>query len=336
LIYHDAPATNIQPPQGLTPLDLQPFIQDTVPNRIFWASLFAATSNILAPVFGHDVHGLTVASELAAKIANDAIDACGCKYYALSRKSFDMARAKEFANKWPIAVGLADQAQKLLLREWTDIVEGPRNSIVRANWWQSRILLFSDWNMLEAEGEGSLTADVILAGSKLLPEYVQHLLKRQLKLYGKGTDLLQLVADDMVFWLKDIHVDPAVARSAKSLLRLASDNNEEAIAELICSMVAEGKVHILPEGFANVPQALIRMKRGLFVPKPLLMSFLDRKAALDLSTITVTERLANTGKLVGELSLSGTEGWLIDEEWLAARLRKLQNKSQLLRVVGGD
>lgn len=333
LIMNSAPALRLEPPAVLTPIDLAPLTEDSDSSRIFWAGWLACAANILAPVVGVRTVGLAVVTESCESLVQAACASCGCNYVPLTRKSFDLARDEEYRHNWPVMIGLADQAQKVLLRELLDSSTEARNCIVRANWWQGRTLLLQGWNMLEAEADG-IPAKLAMEAHKLLPAYLKNFFERQLTIDSSATGLVQRVADDVCVWLESVHADTTVVREAAGLLRYGSEVNDDLVGEMLCNLLVEGKAQIVPQEFADT-NSIIRTKQGLFIPRSLLENVVDKKTAIDLDWEKVSSQLAEAKKLVGEVEIQGHPGIIVEEGWLAKIRKRMQNdKTPRLRIVG--
>lgn len=316
LLFCDSPAMGLPKPEGLTPIELAPIVAKSEANRALLAGLIMCISRIIAPIYGYPTGGTALSSDSAAVPVRAAIDACGCNYYPLTTKSFEEARKREYVHSWPIGVGLSDRAQKILLKDWTNL-SGVRNSFIRANWWQARVLLLHGWNVLEVEAADNLHPDVFNNVAKILPNYLKDLLERQFKLEAEPADIVSMVREDLLHWLARCHAP--TENDLSGIFKAGQDNNECAIAELMASMVIEGRTQIVPAGFADEGN-FVRGEHGLFIPKQLFLSFVDQRTSLDLSGTVITERLGKSGRLILDSEL----GWTVEEAWLAEQLRSLR------------
>lgn len=311
VIWPQTPADVVQPLQ-LTPLDLEPLLTDSPENRLFWAFTAIQALMALNPMFGYREVGVAVNSPDVGKMFTQMASAAGCLCPPLSQKSLPDALVQESRHNWPICIGMADKAQRVLLRELVES-NSDRRCFVKTNWWQARQLVLQGWFGLESTASRGLSEAAMQLVPGIVPTYLANLLGRQSKLESKADEPLQLVLDDMQAWLTDLNCETAVFESARKLILTDRAN---AVRDLVCSMVMEGFATIVPHTLSR--EHITRQADGLVIPEELFLGFLDKKSGLNLDPSLVASALGTSH------NKRQVKGWLINEGWLAERLAQLR------------
>lgn len=313
VIWPQTPA-NVLQPLALTPLDLEPLLDNTAENRLFWAFTAIQATSCLNPVFGYQEIGAALNIPDAGKMLNQIAQAAGCLTFPLTTKSLPEALEQEQRHRWPIAVGLVDKPQKQLLREYTEALSD-RRCLVKANWWQVRTLVLQGWLGLETGCKTPLSLPALKLVPGILSTYLASLLSRNCAFVSKADRPLALVQDDLRYWLEDLNVDSTVLQESHRLFIAA----ESSFCDLLCSMLTDGYTQIVPAEFS--PDSITRTGQELFIPQAVLLGFIDKKTGLDLAAETISQ---HAGALVSRKQI---KGWLVPEKRLATQLAALRADS---------
>lgn len=334
LLDRKLPTRNLQKPESLLLTDVEPLLEVTETNKTIWGVFAYVALNAFSKMYGYNTKGLTVTPD-NSKCVMPVMTALGCNHAKVSAITVDDAVSQETTQGWTIGIGLSDKVQRGVLKQVIDAQSGDRVCVVKTSPAQQALLALDNWHGLNTVADAPV-AELIPVIEKLLPNYLHDLMLRRAKLESTKSTPMGRVLDDIEFWLTEKHMSADIIAATRAALIDANESQADSVGNLIAEVIADGYVTIVPEGFGNPANSIIKMGTKLFVPKPIFAGAVDKKTGLVTDLTSISEHLKKKKVLLNEIQLDGIPGWVVKEVWLSKLLQQFRQRKNDLKIVNED
>lgn len=317
------PACGLPLPQDFTPEELEPLVEDTDENRIFWALWCLFTSNIVAPIFSRSptaiaVHGFS--SRNAASLISDVMELADVTPQDIHKDKFHPVHS------WLYKYGFGSDARGSNVAQFIRSLDEDFNVVVRTNWYQTLSLLLSGgWHAMMVDDIVNLPVQPTDIQRALLPSYIRYVLNRPARDFIHKNNFAQSVTDDVYSWLSSMNVDASIVRLGKSEILYADDTlYADKFGELLTQFIDDGDLTITQKSKSDDINKRLRTRTemiempdygGILVSDAAVASCLAKHNAPPISTFVLTKRLLAANAIVGEIELGTATGWIIRFDW---------------------
>jgi hypothetical protein len=315
----DQPGLRFEPPDGLTPGQIEALSSGDISTRLFWATAAAVLAAAVAPCLGlappstaltgfGAVHTL---GPLASSLGCPVIEARhGDRTGAVTR----IAVAQRDCT-WPIAATTTDRSADRFAANL------PSGSVCRVGTWTADVLaLLGGWTVVDATDRGVTALSALRHGPAMVVNYLRHFCVDRPPLTG---NLVNALLADLTAWFVGLGGRAQAVWQAAALLRVDDpDRFADRFAELVARAVYEGDLESIRADLGDKSRlpALASLGDGLIhIPRQGIARALTRRETPPLDGTTVTRRLDAAGVLVDERDHDGQPGWVIPEPWWTER-----------------
>ncbi|MHC4404578.1 MAG: hypothetical protein ACYTG0_33405 [Planctomycetota bacterium] len=321
-----APAWNLGEPEELCPDDFPTPSDDGYVDSLFWASMAAVISSILAPAYFENPRGIGLQGPGAETVGRAVAETLGClacnpRNTGTLMKTLDA----ESEHGWPLIVDVGKRVRRWVRQVWfAERTEGSRNCITRMDWHTAMAkAVEGSWSIICGERPVTVSEELLELANWFLPAYFQDLLERNLNIgerEGRYSSLVEQLTSDLARFVKRHGGNPRTVWSALDVLWPSRyEGHALSFADLVSDFVRR-KMLILSDGsYAGNRPTLLRINEppGLFLSKPSLDELLAKKDVGPLDG----EKAAYALKVEGVLLDEQKDGWVFDEAWWRGRKR---------------